>query len=196
LEGVVEAIYDFPEQMDELTAIEHRRAVATVERILQAPIKIDFILIGASGLLTLSSPEMFCKYSLPTIREITRLCRQAGMPTMLHSCGKCKFLLEKFVQETDLDCLNPLELSPMGDIDLGEARKIAGLKMSLMGNLHTTNVMLRGTVEQVERESRKAIDDAGKAGGFILSTGDQCGRDTPDANIFAMVRVAKEYGRY
>jgi len=33
-------------------------------------------------------------------------------------------------------------------------------------------------------------------GGFILSTGDQCGRDTPDANIREMVNVAKEFGAY
>ena len=33
-------------------------------------------------------------------------------------------------------------------------------------------------------------------GGSILSTGDQCGRDTPDENILAMVDVAGDYGRY
>jgi len=33
-------------------------------------------------------------------------------------------------------------------------------------------------------------------GGSILSTGDQCGRDTPDENIPAMVDVAGDYGRY
>ena len=35
------------------------------------------------------------------------------------------------------------------------------------------------------------IQAAGGEGGFVLSTGDQCGRDTPDENIFEMVRVAK-----
>jgi uroporphyrinogen decarboxylase len=30
----------------------------------------------------------------------------------------------------------------------------------------------------------------------VLSTGDQCGRDTPDRNLFAMVEVAKTYGTY
>ena len=33
-------------------------------------------------------------------------------------------------------------------------------------------------------------------GGFILSTGDQCGRDTPEANIFKLVEVCEKYGRY
>jgi hypothetical protein len=30
----------------------------------------------------------------------------------------------------------------------------------------------------------------------ILSTSDQCGRDTPDENIYAMVETPRTYGRY
>jgi uroporphyrinogen decarboxylase len=65
-----------------------------------------------------------------------------------------------------------------------------------MGNLHTTEVMLKGTPDDVRRASKKAIADAAEGGGFILSTGDQCGRDTPDENILAMVEVARTHGRY
>lgn len=66
----------------------------------------------------------------------------------------------------------------------------------MKGNLHTTEVMLRGRPEDVVAAARKAIDDAAAGGRFILSTGDQCGRDTPDENIFALLEVAKSYGRY
>jgi uroporphyrinogen decarboxylase len=65
-----------------------------------------------------------------------------------------------------------------------------------MGNLHTTEVMLRGSVKDIRRESLKAIRAAGENGGFILSTGDQCGRDTPDANVREMVNVVNEFGAY
>jgi len=57
-------------------------------------------------------------------------------------------------------------------------------------------VMLRGTVADVVAASRKAIDDAAAGGKFILSTGDQCGRDTPDENLVAMIETARTYGRY
>ncbi|MCG3179644.1 MAG: hypothetical protein BIFFINMI_01985 [Phycisphaerae bacterium] len=50
---------------------------------------------------------------------------------------------------------------------------------------------------------REAIDDAAGLPGsgqaparFILSTGDQCGRDTPDGNLRALVETARTYGRY
>jgi uroporphyrinogen decarboxylase len=56
--------------------------------------------------------------------------------------------------------------------------------------------MLNGSVQDVIDASKKAIDDAAEGGGFILSTGDQCGRDTPEANLFAMIETAKTYGKY
>ena len=84
----------------------------------------------------------------------------------------------------------------MGDCDLAEVKKSLGGRLAMMGNLHTTNVMLRGTTEVVEKAAKDAIDAAAEGGGFILSTGDQCGRDTPDENIRTLVRVVEEYGQY
>jgi uroporphyrinogen decarboxylase len=99
-------------------------------------------------------------------------------------------------EETELDCINPLEPPPMGDCDLAEIKQRSGDRLALMGNLHTTDVMWRGTPEAVREASQQAIEAAGGGGGFILSTGDQCGRDTPDANLFAMVEAAQTFGRY
>jgi len=56
--------------------------------------------------------------------------------------------------------------------------------------------MLHGSVEDVIAASKKAIDDAAAGGRFILSTGDQCGRDTPEANLHAMIETARTYGKY
>ncbi|MFH1568554.1 MAG: uroporphyrinogen decarboxylase family protein, partial [Gemmatimonadota bacterium] len=79
---------------------------------------------------------------------------------------------------------------------LAELKRLYGHRLTLKGNLHTTDVMLRGTAAQVAAASRAAIDAAGAGGRYILSTGDQCGRDTPDENLRAMVETARTYGRY
>ena len=84
----------------------------------------------------------------------------------------------------------------MGDCDLAELKRLYGRRLCLKGNLHTTSVMLRGSYEDVLEASRKAIEDAAEGGGFILSTGDQCGRDTPDENIQAMIDACEQFGRY
>ena len=158
--------------------------------------KPDYIMIGYSGGLTFQTPEMFRDLALPSLQKVTALAKEAGIPSQMHCCGRSRALVEIVANETDLSSMNPLEIPPMGDCDLAEVKRTFGHKISLMGNLHTSNVMLMGTPDMVREASRKAIDDAAYGGGFILSTGDQCGRDTPDENILALIETARTYGRY
>lgn len=195
--GIQDLVYWYYDQhawIEELRALHERQALAQMAMILEA--RPDFVLLGASGTITLQSPRIARELSLPTIQKLTRLAREAGIPTMLHACGKERALVKWCAEETDLNCINPLEIPPMGDCDLAEIKQAYGSRLALMGNLHTSQVMLLGSTEEVEQAARAAIDAAGAGGGFILSTGDQCGRDTPDANIFKLVEVAKTYGRY
>jgi uroporphyrinogen-III decarboxylase len=157
---------------------------------------VDYILFGGSGTITLASPELARKYALPALSRFSRLAKDAGVPTMLHSCGKNRILADMLNEDTDIGMLNPLEPPPMGDVDLAELKKAHGRRFALMGNLHTTEVMLCGSAKRVRQQALEAMQVAGPGGGFILSTGDQCGRDTPDENIFAMVEAAGKYGRY
>jgi len=192
--GAAVLYYERPELAEDYRRMFHTWQMARLERMLEA--KPDFILLGGSGSITLQSPDIFDAFSLPSIIEMTRVCKEAGVPTILHSCGKERHVVERCAERTDLDCINPLEEPPMGDCTLREIKDRFGRRLALMGNLNTTTLMLTGTPEQVAAASRKAIDDAAAGGGFILSTGDQCGRDTPDDNIRAMVRTAREYGVY
>ena len=186
-----------PELVDEWMEHHNRNALRLVELVLgRCKPAVDFVLIGASGLGLFNTEAHLRRWALPVIQDMTRLCRQAGVPTMLHSCGRARKLVEMLANETDLDCINPLEIPPMGDCVLGEIKQALGHKLSLMGNLHTTDVMLRGTAEQVRAAACQAIADAGAGGGFILSTGDQCGRDTPLENFAAMLDACRSEGRY
>ena len=158
--------------------------------------RVDYILFGGSGTITLASPALARKYAIPVLKKWSRMAKEAGIATMLHSCGKNRVLADMLASDTDVDMLNPLEPPPMGDIDLAEVKRVHGQRLAFMGNLHTTDVMLNGSVRDVKRESLKAILAAGQGGGFILSTGDPCGRETPDANVCALVETAREFGMY
>ena len=164
------------------------------ERAIEA--EPDFIMVGASGTITLQSPQIFRELGLPTLQKVTRMCKEAGIPTCLHSCGLEKELVKICAEETDLNIINPLEEPPMGDCYLGAIKRLYGDRLALMGNLNTITVMQRGSVEEVERVAKKAIDDAAAGGGFVLSTGDQCPVDTPDENLFKLIEVARTFGRY
>lgn len=194
VEAATFAYYDYPELFAELVELSDRRCMQLLDAAIDAG--AEAILTGGSGSITLQSPKIWREISLPTIKKITKKCREAAILSGIHSCGKEKYLVEVCANETDLDYVNPLEIPPMGDCSLEELRATPGRQLALMGNLHTTNVMLTGTPEDVRRESLKAMLAAGVDGGFVLSTGDQCGRDTPEENIFALIQTAKEFGVY
>ncbi len=186
--------YDHHDLIEEMRLMQDKQSVAQMEMVLAE--KPDFVILGGSGTITLQSPSIARELSLPTIKKLTAMARQAGVPTLLHSCGRERLLVKWLAEETDLNCVNPLEVLPQGDCNLAELKRTYGKRLALMGNLHTTDVMRYGSPQDVRRASLQAILDAGQDGGFILSTGDQCGRDTPDEAIFTMVETTRNYGQY
>jgi uroporphyrinogen decarboxylase len=194
LEAATYALTDYPDLFEELRELFGRYCLRQVEMALAAG--ADSILTGGSGSITMQSPELWRRLSLPTLQEITRRCRAAGVICGVHSCGKECYLVDVCARETELDYINPLEIPPMGDCDLADCKTNYGARLALMGNLHTTDVMLYGSPRRVRRKSLEAILAAGQGGGFVLSTGDQCGRDTPDENIRAMVEAVRQFGHY
>ncbi len=194
-----EKLFDYYDNPEKLEA-EVEKRMKEVERkfawLMSLDVRPDFLCVGGSGSMIYQSPEFVRKYSLPAVKRAIELATAAGIPTHVHSCGPEKELVKIMAEETSLTVIDPLEIPPMGDCNLAELKRLYGKKLTLKGNLHTTEVMLKGSVQDVINASRKAIDDAKEGGRFILSTGDQCGRDTPFENIFAMVETARTYGRY
>jgi uroporphyrinogen decarboxylase len=188
--------YDNPDKHEQWAEERVRNAEARFERIMKMEVKPDFICVGGSGTLIFQTLDIFRQLALPAVKRAIELATKAGIPTHVHSCGPEKELVKIMAEETNLTVIDPLEIPPMGDCDLAELKRLYGKKITLKGNLHTTEVMLRGTVDDVVKASKKAIDDAAEGGRFILSTGDQCGRDTPFENLEAMVETARSYGRY
>ncbi len=196
-----EAIYHFHDHPEALEQVKADRLAAVERRFadlmaLPAEDRPDFLCVGGSGTLVFQTPAFFRDNALPAMKRAIELATDAGIPTHVHSCGPEKELVRIMAEETSLTVIDPLEIPPMGDCNLAELKRLYGKKLVLKGNLHTTNVMLRGTPADVVAASRQAIDDAAAGGRFILSTGDQCGRDTPDENLFAMIETARTYGRY
>ncbi len=179
--------------IEEYRRMFHDYTVSYAERGLQ--IQPEFLMIGASGLLTLQSPKIFRELSLPTLKEATKMAKEADIPSHLHSCGKETYVIETVVNETNLSSIEPLEPPPGGDCDLAEIKKLYGDKIALKGNIHTTRLLM-ASPKQVDMMAKECIEAAKEGGGYVLSSGDQVGRDTPDENILAIVKAAKKYGKY
>ncbi len=194
LENATYFCYDHPDLVDEYCHKHNAQILRELQVLLDA--HPDYIQIGASGLLTLSSPLFFRRYSLPTLKRIMRMCKEAGVPSELHACGKERYLVEVCAEETDLDSINPLQPPPMGDVDLAEVKRAYGDRLCLKGNVGVTDPMLLGTPEDVERSVLRCLEAAKEGGGYILFTEEQLGRDTPFENIERMIAVARRYGKY
>ncbi len=151
---------------------------------------------GSASSLSVSSLEYFRLFDLPFIKAVSALCKQAGVVSHVHVCGKSARAAELMAEESDVNVIEPLEGSPGGDVDIAAFKRRYGHRVCIKGNLNTYDFMLHATPSQVEAESKRLIDECAGGGGFVLSTGDQCGRDTPDANIFKLVEVAQTYGCY
>ncbi|HEX5809795.1 MAG TPA: uroporphyrinogen decarboxylase family protein [Anaerolineales bacterium] len=186
---------DDPAYIDEIFEFYGRYALARVEAACQAGAD-EIMLGGSASSLSVSSPKNFRKYDLPFIQKAAEICKRYGVFSHLHVCGRSRKVVEMVCEETEVDVMEPLEEPPGGDVDIAEIKKRYGSKICMKGNINTFEFMLRATPEQVERKAKRLIDDCAADGGFILSTGDQCGRDTPDANLFKLVEVARTYGRY
>ena len=188
--------YDHPELHEQWAEERVDAAEQRFAAIMAMEEKPDFLCVGGSGTLVFQTVDIFRQLAFPAVKRIIELAHAAGMPTHIHSCGPETALVKIMAEETHLTVIDPLEIPPMGDCNLAELKRLYGQHLTLKGNLHTTEVMLRGTADDVIAASICAIDDAAEGGRFILSTGDQCGRDTPDENIHAMVETARTYGQY
>ncbi len=194
-EQCFEDFVDEPAFVDEIHEYWMEWALAYTRAMVTA--RPDEIMLGGSSAsLSVSSPAIFRKYELPFIQKASRICREAGVISHLHICGKSWKLVEIVANETDVNVMEPMEEPPGGDVDIAEAKRRAGDKLCIKGNINTFGFMLTATPAQVEEKCKRLIDTVGADGGFVLSTGDQCGRDTPHANLFKMVEVAETYGKY
>jgi len=150
------------------------------------------IIVEPIGTGSLISPRHFKEFVTPYLKRMSDHIHThgKGMPAVLHICGNSrpnwKPMLEADWNIWSLDA----------PVDIGEARKAAGSKVCLVGNVSTTN-LLKGSPAQIDEEARLICEKAmGSPGGFILGSGCEIPFDTPPENLDALILAARKYGRF
>ena len=113
--------------------------------------------------------------------------RDRSTPTFVHICGNTLDIIPH-MQTTGAD-----RLSFDHAVDPAKAKKAAGKKISIMGNVDPVEVMMMGTPESIRKECYRVIDEAGQEGGFILAPGCETPIQTSDENVLAMGNAARTY---
>ncbi len=80
------------------------------------------------------SPTAYDEFVVPYDGQIIDFLHDHGCPVNIHCHGKVSHALECMIEE-EADGTDPVEPPPDGDTTYGEARKIAGDDLTLLGNL-------------------------------------------------------------
>lgn len=138
----------------------------------------------------LMSRAMFEQFALPFEKKAMQGLKAAGVPVFLHICGNTSHIVDLMATTgadgLEVDFQNPISYY----------KEKTGGRICLQGNVEPSGVMFQGSPQTVREACRAAIEQGKPGSRFILSAGCEIPRDTPPANIHAMVAAAKEFGRY
>jgi uroporphyrinogen decarboxylase len=141
----------------------------------------------------LMSPRMWRKYILPRHQRLNAAIRAARYPVkiMYHSCGAVFPLIGAFVDEMDIDVLNPLQPRAQG-MDLARIKAEFGDRLAFHGAVDIQHTLPHGTPQAVRDEVRERCRVLGPGGGYICTSAHYIQADTPLENIIAMYTTPRE----
>ena len=135
--------------------------------------KLDIIeLGGGDASTTVISPAIFNEFVAPYDAQIIEEAHKAGQKIVYHTCGGMMPILEDIVAMAPdaVETLTPPRMG--GDADLRVAKQRIGDKVCLIGGFDQGTYFWESTPEETRAAVRRAFEEAGEGGGFILSPSD------------------------
>jgi uroporphyrinogen decarboxylase len=144
----------------------------------------------------LVAPDLYREILRPRQKELFQFIKSKTEARILyHSCGSVRSFIADLI-EIGVDILNPLQVSAK-DMDTKELKREFGDKILFWGGgCDTQRILPFGSPQEVRVEVKKRIGDLAPGGGFVFNQVHNIQPDTPAENIVAMLRAAKEYGKY
>jgi uroporphyrinogen decarboxylase len=121
----------------------------------------------------------------PRVRRMYELVKSRGKRVFIHSCGKVDDLFPDLI-DSGLDVFNPFQPEV---IDVYEAKRRYGDRLSFYGGISTQKTLPYGTTDDVKDEVRRLLERVGKNGGYIAAPAHDVPRDAKPENIAAMIET-------
>lgn len=147
----------------------------------------------ASGAGPIFSPRHFRKFVFPRLKQITDLCHHYGGVYVKHTDGNVNALLEDMIA-AGVDGFQAIE--PRAGMDIAAIKQQYGDRLTLIGNVDCSTVLVDGPVEAVHEATKKVIHSAAKGGGFLLSTSNSVHPGVKPELYLAMLETARKMGTY
>lgn len=141
--------------------------------------------------MSVISPGQFREFVFPHMKTVCDELHHYNPEVKIycHICGNILPIMEDLAL-TGLDCIGPLD--PLGGVTCGEARRVIGDDMALMGGVNTLS-FINSTPAQLIDESKVCMEDAGRKG-YILGSGCAVPRHARKQNLLALRAATEQFG--
>ena len=135
----------------------------------------------------LMSPDMWRRTIKPRQERLMQAALDGGKPIMYHCDGAISPLLPELL-DMGVSLLNPIQ-TDAADMDPQALKDRFGKRLAFHGGVNITQLLPKGTPEEVRAEVRRLVEILGKDGGYILAPSHHLQADTPVENALAMYEV-------
>ena len=190
LMGLIEA----PDLIERYLDARLKTALMLTEEMLKRG--IDAVHGGwdwASSTAPMFSPRHFKKFVFPRLKIITDLCHRYGKPYFKHTDGNVNSLLDGMI-EAGVDGFQAIE--PRAGMDIAQIKRQYGDRLTLIGNVDCSTVLVDGPEDAVARQTEEVIRAAAPGGGFLLSTSNSVHPGVKPAYYLKMLETARRVGNY
>jgi hypothetical protein len=189
----VAAFFDYESEMKRIQKIYIEHLIRKIDALCDLT-PFESFCIGCSwSNNSLLGPDLWRKWDKPGIQAAAEAIHRRGRLLHIHFHGRCMETVADFA-EIGIDCVCPFERPPGGDvIGLEGLREVARLldgTVTMNGNVHTVETLIRGGPADARREVSEIIEAFAGNPRVIIGTGDQVGRETPEENLHAMIEEA------
>jgi len=136
-------------------------------------------------------PRFFHEVVLPRYQRLVSAAHEHGLFYLFRSDGNLWSITDDLFLRAGIDGYG--EVDAAAGMDFARLRE-AYPKLVLWGNVRC-DVLLRGTPEDVRRETRYCIDAAGRTGPVFIGSSNSLLHGAPAENILALFETALEYGK-
>lgn len=159
----------------------------TLDTIAITNIRLAFIVLerGSGAIYRL---DIFERFEWPYLQRFVDAFVSKGITPWLHLDTDWSLNLPYFRKLPKGKCVADLD----GSTNILRAKEILGGHMCISGDVRADMLTL-GTPKDVREYCERLIDQVGKGGGFLLTTGCECPVDAKFENVRMMIDTAKTY---
>jgi len=139
------------------------------------------------------SPRHFRKFVFPRMKQITDLCHRYGVPYIKHTDGNVNSLLDDMIA-SGIDAFQAIE--PRANMNIAEIKQKYGDRLTLIGNVDCSTVLVDGPAEAVAEQTKAIIKAAAPGGGFLISSSNSIHPGVKPEYYLVMLETARKVGEY